>query len=68
MFIAICLVVVMVTVILGFEAIVVVLQAPFVGKAIAQATLEVPFRVRFFLEIAVYPVAGVNFCFRVPSA
>ena len=64
MFIAIGLVR-LVAVALGLQAVVVVLQSPAVGKAIAEAALEVPFGVRIFLtiifgEVRLRPVAGVN--------
>ena len=62
-----------VVVALSLQAVVVVLQSPFVRKAIAQAALEIPFGVRIFLAIPVLecsfvPITGVNRSFRVPSA
>lgn len=52
MFIAIGLVG-FVVVALSLQAVVVVLQSPFIRKAITQAALEIPFGVRIFLSIPV---------------
>ena len=61
-----------VVVALSLQAVVVVLQSPFVRKAITQAALEIPFGVRIFLSIPLeysfVPITGVNRSFRVPSA
>lgn len=61
----------LVVVALGLQAVVVVLQSPFVGKAVAETALEVPFGARIFLSTVPNffgPVAGINRSFRVPSA